>query len=303
MLRSRNGHARMLAIAALVGTSGCQPMFNWARAHSSPIDWKGETRIELPLKQDSGGRPNIPVTVVGQDTLMIVDSGSTTPLLARALVSSGNLPTKKRIGSVNGQRLDIAMSVPLHFGAHVMEFNPVVWDHHDPRWAAPVLIGANLLLQAVVDIDFDAKRLSIIQSDAFTPPTVASIPVGLDHGRPTVRLTVSGHTQSICAVIDTGADGGIYLTDGLVQKLGLATHPAGGTTVTLGAATGETWERPILAPLQGARLAHLNLGATSVRHSVRTDACSNVIGMEVLSRYRLIFDLPKRRLWLLPRAA
>jgi hypothetical protein len=36
---------------------GCQTVGNWVAGHVSPMDWKGQTRVELPLTSAQDGRP------------------------------------------------------------------------------------------------------------------------------------------------------------------------------------------------------------------------------------------------------
>jgi hypothetical protein len=67
-------------------------------------------------------------------------------------------------------------------------------------------------------------------------------------------------------------------------------------------ALGERWERPELSALEEVKLEGLSFRNVNVAHSNGAAKCANVIGMEVLSRHRLVFDLKNRRIWFLPRS-
>src|SRR5690606_41764057 len=109
--------------------------------------------------------------------------------------------------------------------------------------------------------------------------------------------------ESLCAIIDTGFTGGVAVTDDDAKKLSLREHPAGGRVV-YGGGDGETWVRPRLADLSEIHLGTLtfrNVPAAYARGGI--GECGNLLGMEILSRHRVIFDLGNQRVWLLPRAA
>jgi hypothetical protein len=269
---------------------------------ASPLNWNGQNSIELPLTLDRGRRPTVPVRVMGRDTTALLDSGSGIPAISRTVATDAGIG--KLQAEVNGQRVDTVSNIPLELGrmSTVLPM-AVLIDHNAER---PVVLGAEIFLHAIVEMDFEAGRLRLFRPATFTPPPAQPVPVVLWNSVPTLQLTVNGQARQICAVIDTGFNGGLALTSEIVTELALPPDPAGGTRVARDG-FGNRYERPLLAPLNELRFGSLAYQNVPVTQSLPlplagSQQCGNVLGMAVLYRLRLIFDLQNQRVWLLPRA-
>ena len=236
---------------------------------------------------------------MGQDTIALLDSGAGIPAISRVLVAGagGNKAKPK----VNGQQVEAVNDVPLEMGAMSMTLPmAILIDHNAER---PLVVGSELFLHAVVEMDFGSGRLMLVRPETFVPPAGEPVPVKLWNGVPTLQLQVNGNARQICAVIDTGFNGGLALAPELVTELGLAPDPAGGTRVAQDG-FGNRYERPLLAPLAEMRFGQLVYNNVPVTHGLPlpdAGACGNVLGMTVLYRHRLVFDLAHARVWFQPR--
>ncbi len=267
----------------------------WVMRKASPLDWNGQDRIELPLRPDSLGRPGAMVSIANQDALAVLDSGAAISAIGRAMATSTGLHVK----SVDhGHEALESVSIALKSGSIKFPLVPI----SDGLGDAQFIIGQELFSQAIVDIDFDARRLTLIKSDAFVAPDSKPVAVKLIYSRPTVQIKVNGGKSEICAVIDTGFNSGIALTPTLVKELALPTIP-GRTTVVQGI-DGKPRSVPVLAALNEVQINGQTIRGVPVVGSVPGDEtrCANLVGMAILSGYRLIFDLERAHMWLLPRS-
>ena len=241
----------------------------------------------------------VPVRVMGRDTIALLDSGAGIPAISRALVAdagSGNLKLQ-----VNGQQVEAVKDLPLELGAIAMTLPmAILIDHNAER---PFVIGSQLFLHAIVEMDFVAGRLVLVRPETFAAPAGEPVPVKLWNGVPTLQLQVNGNEGKVCTVIDTGFNGGLALAPEVVSGLALRPDPAGGTRVSQDG-FGNRYERPVLAPLDEMRFGQLIYNNVPVTYGLPlpdAGACGNVLGMTVLYRHRLIFDLAHERVWFLPR--
>jgi len=277
-----------------------QPAPIQEEAPASPLNWNGQSSVELPLTLDRGRRPTVPVRVMGRDTIALLDSGSGIPAISRTVATDAGIG--KLQAEVNGQKVDTVSNVSLELG-RISTVLPmaVLIDHNAER---PLVVGAEIFLHAIVEMDFEAGRLRLFQPAAFTPPGAQPVPVMLWNSLPTLQLTINGQPRQVCAVIDTGFNGGVALSSEIVNALALPPDPAGGTRVARDG-FGNRYERPLLAPLTDLRfggLAYQNVPVTQSPPLPDAQQCGNVLGMAILYRLRLIFDLQNQRVWLLPRA-
>jgi predicted aspartyl protease len=182
-----------------------------------------------------------------------------------------------------------------------MEVDMVLWNPGTRMF--PVVLGSPLFLQAIVDIDFDADRLSIVQPESFNPPPEAPIAVSVWRGTPLVHMKIGNHPELVCAMVDTGFDGGLALSDDVVKELSLSYDSDGRRIVYAAGAAGVRQERRVLEVLPEVRLGgsvYTNVEATHVPES---GECLSRIGTGLLGQSRLVFDLKNRRMWVLPRAS
>lgn len=289
--------ARLLP-AALLALGGCASVDRLAITRLSPMDWNGHSRIELPLTLDSVGRPTVPASIHGQQTTVLIDSGGGWPSMTHALADATRV---RAAGStlMNGHSYATTADLPLRLGAGSIDLYKVAIGHQTAE--TQFALGPELFLQAIVDMDFDAGRMTLIHPATYTPPAADAVPVQLVSSKPTVQLTLNGHAQPVCAILDTGFNAGLALSGEVLSALALP-QAAGHTTVK--AFGGRQWNVPALAALEEVGFSgqlYRDVPLTEKKSDV-TWTCPNLLGMAVLSRHRVIFDLKNQRVWLLPRS-
>jgi hypothetical protein len=289
--------SKTLLLAVLVLVDGCQSVYRWSKKGAQPINWNGIDHFELPMKPDNRGRPTFPVRIMGQDTTALFDSGMELPIVARDLLTS-SVDNSLVKAKVNGKRRETVRDVALEIGSASMTLHTATVD--DASAHASAAIGAELLLQATIELDFQAGVIRISRPDAFSPPSEAPIPIEFLGALPTVQLRLNGEERKICAVVDTGFNGELAVTSEVLKEFVLPNDPAGGVWKAIGA-YGETIERPALTPLKELQVGQLHHEVVKLGHAPRSGKCANLFGMGILYHYRVIFDLENRRLWLLPR--
>jgi len=290
--------AGLLLLAAVLPFAGCASLNRIATTNRSPLDWNGQRRIELPLTLDSVGRPNVPARINGQEVLVLIDSGGGWPSMTPALATATG-ERARGTAVVNGATYAAATSVPVQLGSASLQLDRVTIGEQTAD--TQFTIGPELLLQAVVDMDFDNGRVSIIRPDAWTPPPDEPVDVHLWWTKPTVELHVNDQQQPVCAVLDTGFNAGVALSGEELDALALP-RSAGVTTVT--GFGGVRWNAATLPSLHEVRFSdqhYRDVPLTEKKSGVQWD-CPNLVGMGVLSHHHIVFDLPHRRIWLLPRA-
>ncbi len=163
------------------------------------------------------------------------------------------------------------------------------------------IAGQNLFSQAVVELDFDRGLVTLIRPGAFIPPADKPLSVQFPVSVPTVQIKVNGHDEPVCAIVDTGFYGGVILSPKTVGKLALASIP--GSKVRGGGVGGREYEAPALEPLKELRVGdRLYQDVPLAVDPMSKGRCSALLGMKILSKHRIIFDLGNRRMWLLPRS-
>ncbi len=289
-----------LTLAVLLAGTACAPLDRLQTTARSPLDWNGHNRIELPLTLDSVGRPTVPGRIMGHDTMVLIDSGGGYPSMTEALAAAaGAQVTDSAI--VNGSTYEAAENVPVQLGAGSIELRKVTVGEQTVE--TQFTLGPELFLQAIVDMDFDAGRMTLIQPAIWTPPADRTpIPVQLWGTKPTVQLRVNGHEQSLCAILDTGFNSGVALSGEVLTQLALP-HVEGQSALT--GFGGVKWQAPALAPLREVGFSEQMYRDVplSEKKSATQWACPNLLGMAVLSRHHLIFDLQNHRVWMLPRSS
>jgi predicted aspartyl protease len=308
-----------LAVVVLLPFRSFEAEGKEAAAGISPISWNGHSSIELPLTLDSRGLPTVPVRISGRDATAYIDSGATTSSMTPAMAATAGVQSLG-LRNVNGRKFETAGNVSVELGPASIKLHAVTISGLPAK--TELLLGMELFLQAVVDFDFDAGRLTLIRPDAFTAP--ASKPVSLQvrgstllnmaqifgltepvtvqmRGSVPIQLKVNDHQHTIDAFLDTGTNAGILLTAKVVSELALPRD-----LMHMIARTGFGGERQVVPSL--AALEEVRIGDQIYRnvpaYETPEDQAGpfNFLGMPVLSRHHLIFDLQRNRVWLLPRS-
>ena len=284
----------VLILSATLPLGGCVSRPVAATHALSPIGWNGQDRVELPLTINSYGSLTVPVHIKGRHVVAILDTGSSVPVLSPFLAAGIDMAV-----SDQGMARD---AVAVEYGPVSQELDGIfVTDIAENQ---EFIAGQELFSRVVVELDFDRDLVTLIRPGAFVPPTDKPVAVQFSGHLPTVQIRVNGHDKSVCAIVDTGFYGSVALSPKTVDKLALPIIP--GSKAPSYGVGGKVSEATALEPLKELRVGdqlYRNVQDASMddRFGVGPNACSALLGMKILSRHRIIFDLGNHRMWLLPR--
>jgi predicted aspartyl protease len=161
-----------------------------------------------------------------------------------------------------------------------------------------VLLGRDVFDQAIVQIDFEGRRITLLPRDAFQPPPGALLPLKRSGDLKSVSIKVAG--VEMPAILDLGNAGGLLIDKEFADHYGLLDGRRASTTLGVGAdgAHEETQTTVDRLELGGVTLIGVPTTATP---NLSSKAPANV-GLQVLSRFRLTVDFAGDRLWLAPYA-
>lgn len=274
--------------------SGCVSTVLWAVRAATELDWKGNARIEFPMVRDRDGHVGIPVKVGDQDVVAFLDTGAPMSAMNLETVVAAKLPAtpeedgRQTIRDVSVQLQGASLKLPIVIASKTLR-------------DLPLLLGTELFSKAIVEMDFIARRVTLVDPETFDEPAAKPVMVEMDHSRPVVKMRLNGGSREQCALIDTGLGSGVVLSSRDVSRLSLPTV-AGRTSKYMGV-DGILREAPSLAPLDQLSFAghsYRDVPALGRATEDKKWGCENLIGMAVLSRHRVIFDLGSKRMWLLP---
>jgi predicted aspartyl protease len=262
---------------------------------TSPIDWNGQTRIVLPLELDGSGRPGVKVQVNGHDAIALLDTGSPMPLIAAEMARVSGLRVESQ-----GNGRGLAKDVSVQIGTGSIKLATAFIDERNHLMQ--LILGQEVFSQAVVELDFDARAVTLIHHKEFRPPAAASLPVRMSVSKPTVELKINDSGRTLCATVDTGFDSGIALSSRIVDELSL---PAvAGRSAEYQGVGGNRTVVPVLAPLREVHIGGDTYRDVEVVGRLPNEElrCGGLVGMKILSQHRLVFDMKHSRIWLLPRS-
>ncbi|HTQ36282.1 MAG TPA: aspartyl protease family protein [Steroidobacteraceae bacterium] len=286
-------------LIGILPTQGCILSALWMIRATTELDWQGQDRIELPLVFDDNGHAGIPVRIHGKDELAYLDTGSPAPAMSQATATAAGI---KFDSPKDKEATALAENVSVQVGAASMTLSIVLVSRGMP--GAGLVLGEELFSKAVVDMDFGAGRLTLIRPETFKPPADTPMPVKLSYSRPTVKFKVNGRDPESCAIIDTGYGFGLALNSDLVARLALPSNPNVRHSYTR--ADGTRHDSPALFPLDEVIIGgwiFRDVPAVSLASGERLGdkSCGNLVGMNILARHHVIFDMRNDRIWLLPR--
>jgi predicted aspartyl protease len=314
ILATRNGFRKVRAIVMpshrhsallmvlLAGLCACETVTKFALTTMSPLGWNAQTRIELPLVVDASRRPLIRTQIKGQDALALLDTGANFPAVSPALADATG--AKKATLGKGKDKEDVLEDVPVQLGPASIKLGYVrIGDMSEGEL---LVLGFAVFSQAIVEINFDTSRLTLVHPDAFTPPEGPALRVKTMHGVPTVDLKIDGHAKPVCTIIDTGTNAGLVLSTDVVDELALPRNPAF-------SAKGEGFDGKQMVATGLAQIGELRIGDHLFRNVPAMEVpprvlhgrerCDSILGMALLSRYNLVLDMKKQRMWLLPRSS
>lgn len=305
-----------LAWAAAIGIAAAAEAQETRARRGTPTTavWR---EWDMPFEL-SAGKVFVEVRVNGEGPYpFVLDTGSPTAVvdlhLAEALGIA--LSTRGRIQGAGEGSTAAAMAsgVTLDLGGITIPLDTVIAvainDRLSPFNGRPImgLIGNDFIMSRVVEIDYERSRLIIREGHGWKyDGEGVSIPVRV-RGHTTVQgaITVNGERIPARLMVDTGAELGMSLTAPFVEKHRLMDRAEPAIKATVGFGLGGEVRHAV------CRLERVEIGAAAVEAPVCTlsadkrgalamSTWDGLIGAGILSRYRVIFDGPGRRMILEP---
>jgi len=175
---------------------------------------------------------------------------------------------------------------------------PIVLDVQRSGISQPMLLGREIFEHLIVDLDLPNQRLAFRLPGSFNPPS-EMIAAPLEPQQSGARLTAIGLEDQprVLAMFDLGSEEALAVSAAYAHENNLG---AGRKTAQWVSGGVEGIEEITVTTLPTVRFgeAHLqNVPVSLVGHWSRLESAVN-IGMPLLSRYRLITDFSRDRLWL-----
>jgi len=170
------------------------------------------------------------------------------------------------------------------------------------------ILGRPLFARCVVEVDYHRKCVSVFDAEGYAyRGSGVSVPLTFKDGLPYVKARVTlpdGRSISGKFVIDTGASTSLLLSPSAVEREGIAASLGKTMTVQSRGIGGAT-------PVRLARVAKLELGGFTLDRPVAAlhppgaghisaEGTVGNIGGGILSRFKVTFDYPRRRMILEP---
>ncbi len=252
------------------------------------------------------GQIRLMVTLNGVAARAIVDTGLSHTIITPALAARAGVKALRHEGERRG--IAIGGDVPIVWAAAerltvggltrtggTIGITPAAAD---ARLATDMLLGADVLSAAAIEIDFDTARLRLMPSGR-RPFAGTSITIRRAGERWLTEARVANRRVRP-VLIDTGDGGALTLTERAWAAAGLA--PAPTTTIGWGLGGEQT---------SGLAVAHVRLGdLPAAEAEIRVDppspfwartGAAGRIGTALLDRYHVLIDAQAGRLVLAPR--
>jgi hypothetical protein len=265
----------------------------------------------IPFEYVAGTRIFVPATINGLPVLAMIDSGASSTVLDRRFASRLGLKPKGNLtgeGAGGSTSYGILQGVTLKLGdlswnggsAVTIDLSAVEKQVGHPL---PIILGGELFRDAVVEIDFKARRIAFRDPVSYRSPLNARA----------VPLTPAGEIQAIFARVegrdarlqfDLGNAGAIDLFPRFWARPGFARHRRTSTTLA-GGVGGMSVQKVTM-------IRAVDLGGTTFRQlparledrqpplDARSGLLDGNIGMGVLNRFHLIVDFPHHRVLFAP---
>lgn len=250
----------------------------------------------------------IPGAVNGRDVPLMLDTGAEVTLIDKSLaaelgiVGEGEIPT---IGTSGSDAVALARGVDIRLGEVTLKNLTVGIYDFAPLAAAlgrplPVLLGKEVMNEAIIDLDFAASRIRIVDRAAYRPaPTARELALVTLTGLRAVPIRIENGPE-VLGMFDLGSATALTLLPGYVAEHGLLDGRAvaeGRSHGVGGASTVRT------VTVQRLHLAGFEIEDVAANvpeaHGVWVrDAAAANLGLPVFSRFRLAIDFAGDRLFL-----
>ena len=263
----------------------------------------------IPFGRGSQGHVVIPVTVNGEAGYAVLDNGAGTSVIDRGfavglgLISPGTKAIFNRAGGSPVRRKAVIRvgDAEEKVKAGVMDLRPLS-DTSGKHIIA--VVGEEFFEDRIVEIDFSTQTVIFRDRNTFAPPAGAS-PIALksaDSAKARISLTLEG--SIVEAVLDLGASYTLAIPRGATAKRWVA--------------EGRPWTEQFSGSVHGDQLRSsanrlmtarsVTIGGLSLT-DVPADVLSQKwlvapsgagIGVNLLSRFDLTFDIKGKRVWMTP---
>jgi hypothetical protein len=243
----------------------------------------------------------IPVTVLGKQRLLMLDTGCTGSLLDKSLAPQLGEPVG-RATVANLQDYPIPLhrapvfdvrGTPLPIPSGQVAITDFSEFRTELRSELDGILGQDVLTPFVVRLDFHARAVELIDPLSFKPPApsdrCSAFPLRMQRGIPYASLPILG-LKDVPFQIDTGCREFGFVTPDIENELGDAVFKKKEAEFITAAGTRT---RPTLLIARPWRLAatdydELHLGVNN----------RNVVGLALLANYIVTFDFPHNTLYL-----
>ncbi len=189
--------------------------------------------------------PTVRVRIGGREITALIDSGAQYSVIDRALVEALGLTTffdmplvaygvggRPQVGRGVTLDLTIGSLAVSSLRAAILDLGPLAAE---AGLGAPLVLGQDLLGEAVLDLDLTRRRARLVDPDGHAvSPALRAVPVGRSGTALTAEVTVEGAV--LRAVVDTGFSSLIALSQGAAQAAGLldGRPETAGSSIVLG---------------------------------------------------------------------
>jgi hypothetical protein len=260
----------------------------------------------------TGTRIYIPAKVNGRNVEVLLDSGADATVLDKSFAQSiGRKMVGKGVAIGSGGEMEAGYGKDIHITIGNMALDlPTVTvielAEVSNRIAIPlpVILGKDVFLQSIVDIDPSGPTIAFHDPASFTPPPGATLvplePVG---SLRVVPVSVEGLPEAPM-IFDLGNGGYMSLTPAYWQKHNLL-EGRKSSTRSSGAIGGEQINH--VATLKTIRFAGVTFHDVPAEFSARnietySDREAGNVGMPLLRRFRMMIDFQNSRMFVIPLA-
>ena len=261
----------------------------------------------VPFELGPRGQIFVCVTVNGALASAVLDSGATSSVLDAGFARRLDVTVQhgRTVGGLTGSIPTVgASAVRVHFGGHSVnlpraDLLDLTAMGEIARRRIDLVLGQEFFNRAVLTIDFDRRELEVFDAVNWRPRPEAR-PVLLSANRQGLYIANVNldRVGAVEAVIDLGSDVPIYVSPTFVQDTGLFADRTVSTAATAGV---EGVDIGHIALLHRVGLGlHETTGVPAVAPKAWNCASPVVIGLPLLRRYNLAFDVAHGRLWISP---
>lgn len=253
----------------------------------------------LPFAERRASVPTVETVVAGRPVRALIDSGAQYSVIDRALFAELGAPGtfdmpvlaygvggQPQVGK--GTTLDVTVGSTRIPGlrAAILELGPLA---REDSLGAPLILGQDVLGQALLDLDLAGRKLRFLPRDTPLPDGVR--PVEVRKRGTALQTQVSVEAATLDAVIDTGASATLALSRDAAEAVGLldGRERRAGGSIVLGGTIASTV----------VRARTLTIGDALYRETevpIYADVAvpgfpSALVGMEAFGRQRVVLDL------------